>query len=269
MQSAKRPLLISFIVVTVLVLLLRPAGFRKDSPRTLLVYCAAVVRMPVEEIARAYEKERGVLIQLQFGGSGTLLSNVQVSGAGDLFIAADASYIDTARGKNLVAEALPVVQVQPVLLVPKGNPKNIQGIADLQRADLRVSLANPDAASIGKVTQKILEAHGQWDATQLAVQTRGVFKPTVSDVANDVKLGAVDVGVVWNATAREYPELEALSFPEAALTHETVMVAALKCAANPEAASDFMYYLTAEGKGMSTFKAHGFEPAPAAGNLQH
>lgn len=262
MQSAKRPLLVSFVVVTALILLLRPAGFRKESPRTLLVYCAAVVRTPVEEIARAYEKEHGVAIQLQFGGSGTLLSNLQVSGAGDLFIAADASYIDIAREKNLVAEALPVVQVQPVLLVAKGNPKNIQGIADLQRADVRASLANPDAASIGKVTQKILEAHRQWDATKAAIQDRGVFKPTVSDVANDVKLGAVDVGVVWNATARQYPDLEALDFPEAAQTHETVMIAVLKQAADLDAASDFMYYLTAEGKGMAVFTAQGFEAAP-------
>lgn len=269
MHSGIRPLLISLVVVSVLLFLLRPAALRKDGARSLLVYCAAVVRTPVEEIARAYEQERGVTIQLQFGGSGTLLSNLQVSGVGDLFISADASYIDIARDKNLVAAAMPVVQVQPVLLVAKGNPKEIHGITDLQRADVRASLANPDAASIGKVTRSLLEASGQWEATKGAVEARGVFKPTVSDVANDVKLGAVDVGVVWNATARQYPDLEPLPFPEAAETRETVMVAVLKSTSSPDTASDFLYYLTSEGKGMTLFTRHGFEAAPVSGNLQH
>ena len=35
-----------------------------------------------------------------------------------------------------------------------------------------------------------------------------VFKPTVVDAANDVKLGAVDAAIVWDSMAKQYPDLE-------------------------------------------------------------
>ena len=49
----------------------------------LFFYCGAGIRKPVEAAARAYEKEYNVKVQIQPGGSNTLLSNLQVSGRGD------------------------------------------------------------------------------------------------------------------------------------------------------------------------------------------
>ena len=38
-----------------------------------------------------------------------------------------------------------------------------------------------------------------------------MFKPTVNEVANDVKIKTVHAGIVWDATVRQYPELETVS----------------------------------------------------------
>ena len=59
------------------------------------------------EIARRYEEAYGVKVMLQYGGSGTLLNNLQLADKGDLYLAADHSYTDIARGKGLIAEELP------------------------------------------------------------------------------------------------------------------------------------------------------------------
>jgi len=49
----------------------------------ILVYCAAGLRTPVEAAQLSF----GGKVQLQYGGSNTLLANAEVSGKGDLFIA--------------------------------------------------------------------------------------------------------------------------------------------------------------------------------------
>ena len=82
-----------------------PAAAKVAEP--LLVLCAAGLKPPVENIAREFEQAEGVKIQLQFGGSQTLLANLEVSQRGDLFIAAEDFYAQLAREKNLVREIIP------------------------------------------------------------------------------------------------------------------------------------------------------------------
>ena len=48
----------------------------------LVMLCAAGIKNPVTKIAKAYEEEYGVSVRLQFGGSGTLLSNLEIAHAG-------------------------------------------------------------------------------------------------------------------------------------------------------------------------------------------
>ena len=156
---------------------------------SLLVYCAAGLKPPVEAAARAYEQELHVTVQLQYGGSGTLLSNLKVADRGDLFLAADDSYLQAARSNGLVAESVPIARLTPVVAVAKGNPRGFRGIADLGRVSL--AFANPDAAAVGRIARDIFRQSGQWASIEERVK---VFKPTVNDVANDIKLGAVDAG---------------------------------------------------------------------------
>ena len=66
-------------------------------PDTLTVYCAAGLQEPVDALAKAYRKEFGVDVKLQYAGTKTLLTQVRVAKRGDLFIAADQSAIDSAR----------------------------------------------------------------------------------------------------------------------------------------------------------------------------
>ncbi|MFK7776881.1 MAG: substrate-binding domain-containing protein, partial [Gimesia sp.] len=73
---------------------------------SLTMYCAAGIKPPVAAAAAQFAAEEyGIPIHLQYGGSGTLLSNLQVAKKGDLYLAADTSYIEIAREKNLLKEA--------------------------------------------------------------------------------------------------------------------------------------------------------------------
>ncbi|WP_339732674.1 molybdate ABC transporter substrate-binding protein [uncultured Gimesia sp.] len=229
-----------------------------QNTESLLMYCAAGIKPPVAEAAAQFAAEEfGVPVQLQYGGSGTLLSNLQVAKKGDLYLAADTSYIEIAREKNLVKEAVPVAQMHPVIMVKKGNPKQIQSIDDLLKEDVTVSLANPDAASIGKLTKKELEKAKKWDA--LAKSAR-VFKPTVSEVANDVLLGAVDAGIVWDATVNQHRDkAEMIEVPEFSQAIKNVTVGILNSSEHPQEALMFARYLQAPEKGQKLFAKMGYQ----------
>ena len=231
----------------------------KEPFEALLVYCAAGIRPPVEQVAADYEREYGIPVQLQYGGSNTLLSQIEVSRTGDLFVCADDIYIQMGKEKGLLEETIPLSVMRPVLAVKKGNPKNIRGVEDLLREDVKAALGNSDQAAIGKMTRNLLETSGHWERIEQHVTESGVFKPTVPEVANDVKLGSVDVGVVWDTTLALYPGLEAIRTPELDRGTAQVMVAVLASSQTPTKALRFARYLSSRDKGLVTFKERGFE----------
>ncbi len=235
----------------------RPQTGATAGKQPLLMFCAAGIKPVVEQVARDYEKAYGVQVQLQYGGSGTLLSNIRVARTGDLFLAADESYVKAARGFGLLAETIPLARQLPVIAVAKGNPKNIRGLDDLRREGVKVAMANPDAASVGRTVRALLQKAGQWTDLEKHVT---VFKPTVNDVANDVKLGAVDAGIIWDATARQYPELEVVKVPTFESAVETISVSVLKRSEQPAAALRFARYLGSRDKGLKTFEQLYYTP---------
>lgn len=231
-----------------------------SEPARLFVFCAAGLQEPIEKIADRYEKEYGVAVDLQYGGSATLLSQIEVGGTGDLYLAADDSYTKLAREKGLVEEQIPVATMRPVLAVKKSNPKNIHSLDDLVRKDVRIALANPDQAAIGQTTRRVLEEAGRWTAIEKQVRQSGVFKPTVPDVANDVKLGSVDAGIVWDATASQYPELEAIRLPELDRGTAEITIGVLRSAKDPTAALRLARYIAARDRGLEVFRKTGYAP---------
>jgi molybdate transport system substrate-binding protein len=231
------------------------AAAKKKQPDVLMVYCAAGLRPPVEACAKDYEKETGVRIDLSYGGSQTLLANVEVSKTGDVYIPADESYIALAQQKNLTAETMSAGMMTAMLAVKKGNPKGLHAAADLMRADVKLSQANPDAAAIGKVVRTALQNSGHWDA--IAKHTT-VFKGTVNDAANDVAIGAADAAFVWNALSGQYPTLDFIPLPDFTNASAHIAAAVLNTSHQPQAAIKFARYLTARDKGLKQFEKNGF-----------
>lgn len=226
--------------------------------RELFVYCAAGMRYAMEAIARDYEEEYGVRVNLNYGGSNTLLSQIKTNTTGDLYLAGDDSYIEMAREAGLAKEELPLARMRPVIARPKDQP-DVNMIEDLKNTQFRIAMGNPAAAAIGKKTKKLLEKSGDWEAVEANVTANGVYKPTVNEVANDIKLGSVAAGIVWDSTVNQYPELVAIRVPELDLGEALVSIAVLTCSEQPTQALHFARFAAARDRGLLRFKEVGFD----------
>jgi molybdenum ABC transporter molybdate-binding protein len=231
-------------------------GDGRTPPEPLVVYCAASNKAVIESIRADYEQQYKTPLQIQYGPSQTLLASIHVSGTGDLYLPADDSYLDMAREKNLVAEQFPLATMQPVAAVAKGNPKQIKGLADLVREDVRLSQASPESTAIGKLTRAALTASNQWD--KLHARTT-VYKTSVTEVANDVKVGSVDVGIVYDVVLHDYPTLEAIPIPELSAAQAKVAVAVLAGSRQPRQALHLARYIASRDQGLERYKEFGFQ----------
>jgi molybdate transport system substrate-binding protein len=145
--------------------------------------------------------------------------------------------------------------MRPVLAVQQGNPKGIHTIEDLLRPGIQIAQANPDAAAIGKVTRPPLEKAGLWEP--LKEHTRTV-QLTVTDVANAVKVGTVDAGIVWDTTVRQVSGLEAVELPVFADVRSRIGVAALRSSKQPQSAARFIQYLASPQNGLRILQQYGY-----------
>jgi len=231
--------------------------------KTLRLYCAAGIRLPVLDIVKDYEKAYDAKVEVDFAGSGALLSKIRAADKGDLYLAADAAYIADGRKLRLVRESAPVAWQRPAVAVLKGNPKKIKGIADLLRNDVRTSFADAKVAAISRAAKKMLAQHtavspdtAQWDEVFAAATTS---RSTVNEVANDIKTGAVDAGIVWDATAGQYPELETVYIDAFQDNPKQICLSVLDQCKQPSLAFHFLRYATAQDRGLLHFKKHGYQ----------
>lgn len=271
-QPGLSPLSVLIALVVVIGLLVAALRWTTRPPRVsgggdpLIVYCAAGMFKPVEQLRKQYEAEYGVKVQIEPGGSGKLLSQIRATDGkrGALFLAADDWYTDEARRMGLVAEVLPAAKIHPVIAVQPGNPKNIASLDDLLRDDVKLALANPEMASVGKTVQQLLERDGTWSkiiAKKDGGSAEVSFVGTVNEVTQAISIGAADAGIVWDATAVQ-AKLQVVE--AAALRARTNTVTLAVLAHQPEsqatAALRFARYVTSRDKGMPVFAEHQFTP---------
>jgi molybdenum ABC transporter molybdate-binding protein len=183
------------------------------------------------------------------------LSNLRIAKQGDLYLAADRSYIDEAIKYGLIHETQPLAFIRPVIGVAKGNPKGISTVEDLYRSDVRVAIANPDAASVGRLTKKMLQKFENWKDVEKNIT---VLMPTVNEVANTVKLGTTDAGIIWDATANQYDAIEIVLIPKFEAFEKKITIGVLSFSKQPTEALRFLRYLSAKNKGLPVFDELGY-----------
>src|SRR5207244_1480830 len=77
------------------------------------------------------------------------------------YLACDQSFLDDVQ--DWFETGVTVARNPMVLVVPKGNPKEVRTLDDLARPELRVGLGHPENAAIGKIVDQLLRKLGLYE----------------------------------------------------------------------------------------------------------
>jgi molybdate transport system substrate-binding protein len=134
-------------------------GVNAFAAERLMIFAGAASRPPTEEIVKAFENRYGVKVDINFGGSGFVLSQMLLSKQGDIYFPGSSDYMEVAKRKNAVfpdTEKI-VVYLVPAINVQKGNPKGIKNLKDLLKPALKIVMANPEGVCLGTYAVEIIE----------------------------------------------------------------------------------------------------------------
>ena len=171
-------------------------GIAVETQKSLFVYWGAATRAPALEIIDAFKNTTGVRVEATFGGSGPLLSALELSRSGDLFLGVGTfSEMELAVKKNLVdaSSVRRIAYLVPVIFVQKGNPKNITNLEDLTRSDVKLCLTDP-TYGVGLFIKEIFERNGLWGK----IKGRFIEVRSGEEAVANVILGSADATVSWH-----------------------------------------------------------------------
>ena len=240
----------------------QPSSAKHDGlAKSLTVYCAAGVRLAVEEAAKQFETEMGVTVKLEYANSGVLANRLKIDKEGglasaDIYIPADYSYTEKAAADGLTRESLRVAAWQVVLGVKPGAGIDVKNCDAVLNSKLSFVICEP-LAGVGKKTKKMLVASGHWAAID---QAKAASFPTVTEAALAVKENAgTQAAFVWDSVARQHG-LRVIELPELKASRANISVAVTASTDRPALALKFARFLAAPRKGGMVFARHKYQP---------
>lgn len=244
---------------------------RKGSePAVLVVFAAASLREPFEQIAAEFERRHPDLeVRLNTAGTQQLALQLEHGAAVDLFAAADPRIIDRLARDGLVDSPRPFARNELVIVVPKGNPLRIAGLADLERVE-RLVLAAPEVP-VGRYSRELLlraePRHGEGFAARIENRSKS-GELSARQVLARVALGEADAGIVYRTDVSNAPALgddvEAIALEEARDVTASYTLAVSTRAPQPQLAKA-LADLVLGPTGQQILAQHGFLPPPAEG----
>ncbi|MFA5332778.1 MAG: molybdate ABC transporter substrate-binding protein [Methanoregula sp.] len=229
------------------------------SQDSLLVYSGAGLKSAMEDVGKAFTGKYGITIQYNYGGSGTLISQMNLTRKGDVFIPGSTTEYATAKSQGLVGNYQMVAYHVPVIAVQKGNPKGITAIKDFANPGLKIALGDANATAIGKAGAKMFKNLNITAAVEKNVVTR---TPTINELTVIMNTGQADVSLL--TLDQINPEkMNAITIPVKDNVVLIVPVGVTTFTKNPENAQKFADFVASD-EGKAIFVKHGFPGYPDA-----
>ena len=238
----------------VLALLLVPvAGCgQEDGDTTLTVYAAASLTAAFEQVAEDFEAEHdGVDVELSFGGSSDLVTQIQEGAPADVFASADTTTMDALVDADLVGAGPQVFATNTLeIAVPPGNPAGVATVQDLAEPGLQLVVCAPEVPC-GAAAQRVAEAAGVTLAPVSEEQS-------VTDVLGKVTSGEAEAGLVYATDVRAAgDDVEGIEFPESGDVVNTYPIAPVDGSDETDLADEFVAFVLG-GTGQRVLADAGF-----------
>ena len=229
-----------------------------EKPQSLLVYCGAGMRKPMDEIGLLFEEKYGISVNYNYAGSNTLLSQMELTQEGDIYMPGATYYFDVAKEKGFTDYEQLIAYHVPVIAVPKGNPANITSLDDLANPGVTVILGDSKACAIGNLGNKILEDNKIHEDVEKNIIARGA---TVNELMIYVSMNQADASIIWEDLVVNSEKIETVAIPSEQNIIKIIPIGTLTFSEKKDAAKTFVDFV-ASSEGKTIFEKHGFTAYP-------
>lgn len=231
----------------------------------LYIFAGAASKPPTEEAAKVFERKTDTKVNLTFGGSGFVLSQMQLARKGDIYFPGSSDYMEIAKKKGLVFPETEkyVVYLVPAINVQKGNPKGITSLKDLTQPGLRIAIANPEGVCVGLYAVEIIEKKMKEDEKAALKKNLVNYTESCEKTATAISLKAADAVIGWRVFQYWDPErIQTIPLKKEEIPRVGyIPIAISKFTANRGLAQRFTDFILSE-EGRAIFKRYNYFMTP-------
>jgi ABC-type molybdate transport system substrate-binding protein len=212
----------------------------------------------------------GILAKQIEGGS-LVMGNLRITHRPDVYTAGKGAIAERQKEHGWFAETHDYARNPLAILVARGNPKHIAGLADLGRGDVRVSMPNPAWEGIAKQIEAGYRKAGGEALDHAIMQAKvadgTTFLTRIHHRQSPLRVlqGESDAAPVWSTEAYFQQQIlhhpvETVAIPAAQNAVATYTAARMKNAPHEQAAKDFMAFMQSPAAA-AVYRKYGFLPA--------
>ena len=236
-----------------------------SSSKRILIFAGSASKPATEEIARLFQDKSGIPVDITFGGSGFVLSQMELAKRGDLYFPGSSDFMEIAKKKGGVFPETEKIVVYLVssINVQKGNPKKIYRLKDLAREGIRVAIANPETVCVGTYAVEIIEKNLTPSEKERFKKNLVNYTESCEKTANVISLKAVDAVLGWRVFQYWDPDrIETIYLkPEEISRIGYIPIAISKFTQNKSLSQEFIDFLLSP-TGKATFRKYHYLMEP-------
>ena len=209
------PKVIVFLIAALVLIAMTGCGNSRVEDKSITAFVGSASKPPMEEAAALFEIRTGIKVYLNFGGSGTLLSQMKLGKTGDVYIPGSPDFMVKAERDGVVTPAnfKKIAYLVPAICVQKGNPKNIKSLADLTKPNTEFAIGDPNSVCVGLYAIELFDYNGLLNQMKNAGTCR-TYASSCDNTAALIGLKSVDAVIGWDVFATWNPETtEAVMLP--------------------------------------------------------
>ncbi len=252
-----------FVAALLAVMLGAPAAPRAE--QTVTLFAAASTIVAVAAVARAYEAGGGGKVRTVFAASSTLARQIAQGAPADLYLSANAAWMDELEGRGAIEPGTRVDLLGNVLVLiaPQRSPVEIEIAPGFPLADAlgdrRLAMGDPAHVPAGIYAKAALTKLGVWPD----VSARVAYLGDVRGALAMVDRGEAAAGIVYASDVRDAARVRVVGrFPadsHPAIVYPLAVVAGRR---RPEVMAFYEFLQTPQAR--SLLEAQGFA-APGSG----
>jgi molybdate transport system substrate-binding protein len=213
---------------------------------------------PLNEIAELFSERYGHQVNITYKSGGQSMITMELTKSGCVFFPGSEIFLHRGVEKGIIRKEhiRKVADRIPVIMVRKGNPKNIQSLSDIYKGDASIVsfCLHDEQTTLGKLAREKLLSSYQMRLLEDNILS---VEATLALVGNKIVLTVVDAGFGWLSYVQSREDLEAIRVPELDRHMIKLSIAPTIYAKDYDASLDFVEFVGGK-KGRRIFKNHGF-----------